>query len=133
MANIRKRHSSAHYNLPKKKATNETYIDRVAAFGPRLTEKGLEGRLLPPTNEEERFGCNPVTPPTENWIALIERGECSFVDKVRAMQDSGALAAVVGDKHYNGWITMYAPGKILYNILYIAFDILIYRKDKYLY
>ncbi|KAG2220047.1 hypothetical protein INT45_012223 [Circinella minor] len=101
----------AHYtNHLLKKATNETYIDRVAAFGPRLTEKGLEGRLLPPTNEEERFGCNPVTPPTENWVALIERGGCSFVDKVRAMQDSGALAAVVGDKHYNGWITMYAPG-----------------------
>lgn len=49
-------------------------------------------------------------PPCENWIALIERGECSFVDKVRAMQASGAIAAVVGDKHYNGWITMYAPG-----------------------
>ncbi|KAI9246923.1 hypothetical protein BDA99DRAFT_526501 [Phascolomyces articulosus] len=91
-------------------ATNETYIDRVAAFGPRLTEEGLVGRLLPPSDEEERYGCHPVTPPTENWVALIERGECSFVDKVRAMQESGALAAVVGDKHYNGWITMYAPG-----------------------
>ncbi|KAI8137671.1 hypothetical protein BJV82DRAFT_674477 [Fennellomyces sp. T-0311] len=91
-------------------ATNETYIDRVAAFGPRLTEEGLVGRLLPPTNDGDRYGCEPVTPPTDNWVALIERGECSFVDKVRAMQESGALAAVVGDKHYNGWITMYAPG-----------------------
>lgn len=68
------------------------------------------GSLLPPTHEDDRYGCDVVMPPCENWIALIERGECSFVDKVRAMQASGAIAAVVGDKHYNGWITMYAPG-----------------------
>lgn len=91
-------------------ATNETYIDRIAAFGPRLTEEGVLGSLLPPTHEDDRYGCDIVTPPCENWVALIERGECSFVDKVRAMQASGAIAAVVGDKHYNGWITMYAPG-----------------------
>ncbi|KAI9310682.1 hypothetical protein BX666DRAFT_2003789 [Dichotomocladium elegans] len=91
-------------------ATNETYIDRIAAFGPRLTEVGTIGKLRPPTKEEDRYGCIPVKPPCDNWVALIERGECSFVDKVRAMQASGAIAAVVGDKHYNGWITMYAPG-----------------------
>lgn len=94
-----------------KKATNETYIDRIAAFGPRLSEEGVVGRLLPPTEESDKFGCSPVTPPSVDWVALIERGGCSFVEKVRAMQASGAIAAVVGDKHYNGWITMYAPGK----------------------
>lgn len=94
------------------KATNETYIDRIAAFGPRLTEQGLVGHLVPPTHQQDRFGCEPVTPPCDTWIALIERGECSFVDKVRMMQASGAIAVIVGDKHYNGWITMYAPGII---------------------
>ncbi|KAI8367649.1 uncharacterized protein BYT42DRAFT_586986 [Radiomyces spectabilis] len=94
-------------------ATNETYIDRLAAFGPRLLseeEGGLTGYLVAPSSEADRYGCEVVTPPCGNWIALIERGECSFVDKVRAMQASGALAVVVGDRHYNGWVTMYAPG-----------------------
>ncbi|EIE77133.1 hypothetical protein RO3G_01837 [Rhizopus delemar RA 99-880] len=26
------------------------------------------------------------------------------------MQESGAIAVVVGDRHFNGWVTMYAPG-----------------------
>ncbi|EIE76101.1 hypothetical protein RO3G_00805 [Rhizopus delemar RA 99-880] len=26
------------------------------------------------------------------------------------MQESGAIAVVVGDKSFNGWVTMYAPG-----------------------
>ncbi|KAI7858514.1 hypothetical protein BDC45DRAFT_498532, partial [Circinella umbellata] len=67
-----------HLKILKQKATNETYIDRVAAFRPRLTEEELVGRSLTPSNEEKRFGCNPVTPPTENRVALIERGECSL-------------------------------------------------------
>lgn len=99
------------FPLIQPKATNETYIDRIAAFGPRLTDEGVVGNLLPPAALEDRYGCEIVTPPCNDWIALIERGECSFVDKVRAMQRSGAKAAIVGDKHYNGWITMYAPGK----------------------
>ncbi|KAI9006557.1 hypothetical protein CLU79DRAFT_712764, partial [Phycomyces nitens] len=98
-----------------KKDSNITYNDRIAAFGPRLTGgledgPGLQGNLLQPLLEKDRYGCEVIEPPTTEWIALVERGGCSFLDKVRAMQDSGALAVVVGDRHYNGWITMYAPG-----------------------
>ncbi|KAI7867030.1 hypothetical protein BDF14DRAFT_776937 [Spinellus fusiger] len=97
--------------------TNTTYIDRTAAFGPRLTGGSesnatdiLQGNLHPPTLPKDVYGCTPVEPPFEHWIALVERGQCSFVDKVRTMQESGAIAVVVGDRHYNGWVTMYAPG-----------------------
>ena len=27
------------------------------------------------------------------------------------MQESGAIAVIVGDRYFNGWVTMYAPGK----------------------
>ncbi|KAI8058507.1 hypothetical protein BDF22DRAFT_44038 [Syncephalis plumigaleata] len=43
----------------------------------------------------------------KSWIALVERGDCSFVDKIRAMQQSGAAAVVVGDNRWDSLITMY--------------------------
>lgn len=56
------------------------------------------------------YGCSAVTEMKENWIAVIERGQCSFLQKVQSMQASGAIAVVVGDKYLNRWVTMYAPG-----------------------
>ncbi|KAJ1921139.1 hypothetical protein IWQ60_006830 [Tieghemiomyces parasiticus] len=118
-------------------ATNQTLTDRSAAFGPPPPDEGDHGgepllsRLvvpgkLDPTNWQ---GCRPVPAdllPTSlagdwsgrhangtanyPWIALVERGECSFVQKVRAMQTSGAVAVVVGDPLYDALITMYSPG-----------------------
>lgn len=65
---------------------------------------------LPPSNKDnlpENFACSPLcTGPsvpqpnriTENWIALVQRGQCPFVEKVRTAQTLGAKAVVVG-----GW------------------------------
>ena len=87
-------------------------MDRIAAFGPRINEEvGLSGNMLPIPNGD-LYGCKIVQPPhVKNWIALVERGQCSFLQKVKAMQDSGAIAVIVGDRNFNGWVTMYAPGK----------------------
>ncbi|KAJ3335575.1 hypothetical protein HDU93_004970 [Gonapodya sp. JEL0774] len=53
----------------------------------------------------------PALRPPAGFIALVERGECPFVDKVRAMQQSGAIAVIVGDNAPGGnLVTMYAPG-----------------------
>ncbi|KAI9490110.1 hypothetical protein BDB00DRAFT_769404, partial [Zychaea mexicana] len=94
---------------------NMTYADHAAAFGPRLSEKGKLGFLIEP--EQDPTGCSPVVvekPPflqEDSWIALVRRGDCSFITKVRSMQKSGATAVVVGDPDHPGrWITMYAPG-----------------------
>jgi E3 ubiquitin-protein ligase RNF13 len=91
-------------------------VDRIAAFGPRIDgDIGITGHLLKISDGEQdgTFGCLPVTSPpnVKDWIALVERGQCSFLQKVKTMQDSGAIAVIVGDKHFNGWVTMYAPGK----------------------
>ncbi|CAG8546264.1 2253_t:CDS:2 [Diversispora eburnea] len=95
-------------------ATNVTYQDRIAAFGPRLTDEGFSGYLVSVETIEEgnQKGCSILKKKvnTENWIALVERGQCSFIDKVRNMQASGAIAVVVGDNEHNGLITMYATG-----------------------
>uniref|UniRef100_A0A1D1Z0R5 RING-type E3 ubiquitin transferase n=1 Tax=Anthurium amnicola TaxID=1678845 RepID=A0A1D1Z0R5_9ARAE len=95
-------------------ATNETYQDRIAAFGPRLTDEGLFGYLVSVDKIEinNQKGCNKMKKkaPTEKWIALVERGQCTFIEKVRNMQTAGAIAVVVGDNEKNGLITMYATG-----------------------
>ncbi|KAI7901065.1 uncharacterized protein BX663DRAFT_516204 [Cokeromyces recurvatus] len=89
--------------------TNDTLVDRTAAFGPRI-EGQIIGQLQIPMGTNDSFGCIPIANKLKNWIALVERGQCSFLQKVRAMQASGSIAVIVGDKHFNGWVTMYAPG-----------------------
>ncbi|KAG2219159.1 hypothetical protein INT45_002350 [Circinella minor] len=86
-------------------------FDHAAAFGPRISESGKLGFLAEP--EEDPTGCSLVTKPPYNndWIALVKRGGCSFITKIRFMQKSGAVGVVVGDPDHPGrWITMYAPG-----------------------
>jgi E3 ubiquitin-protein ligase RNF13 len=62
---------------------------------------------------QETTACRPIPGVSirGSWAALVERGgDCSFVDKVRNMQASGARAVVVGDNKRSGLITMYARG-----------------------
>ncbi|KAI9283278.1 hypothetical protein BY458DRAFT_496058 [Sporodiniella umbellata] len=90
---------------------NETFHDRMAAFGPKLPFNGKLGFLAEPTIDST--GCSIEAPPCTEWVALVKRGGCSFISKVRAMQQSGAIAVVVGDSEKSGWITMLASGDTL--------------------
>ncbi|KAH7885422.1 hypothetical protein F5I97DRAFT_1885253 [Phlebopus sp. FC_14] len=90
-----------------------TFHSRPAAFGPEL-EEPLLGYVIPLSSftsscsadangDSSNTGCPPVCPsgphhpdPTEPWIALVQRGRCPFVDKVREAQSLGARAVVVG-------------------------------------
>ncbi|KAI8997413.1 hypothetical protein BDB01DRAFT_846068 [Pilobolus umbonatus] len=90
--------------------SSDIHIDKPAAFGPSIAKEGIRGNLstLP---VDSLYGCHSITVcPTTHWIALVERGNCSFVDKVRALQQSGAIAVVIGDRYSNSWVTMYPSG-----------------------
>ncbi|TPX72194.1 hypothetical protein SpCBS45565_g00441 [Spizellomyces sp. 'palustris'] len=94
---------------------NVSCQDRLAAFGPQLPDPGLLGFLVSVSKLDahgKNTGCTPVSAPgLSNWIALVQRGQCGFVDKVRAMQASGAKSVVVGDHTpHSGLITMFATG-----------------------
>ncbi|KZO99615.1 transferrin receptor ectodomain, apical domain-containing protein, partial [Calocera viscosa TUFC12733] len=106
--------------------TTVTFSSRPAAFGLRIVNApGLSGHLIPmsqllPHCPSASFSCPPLCPhypfphlENEGWIALIQRGECSFVEKVREAQRLGAVGVVVGG-HEKGrddeLITMYSPG-----------------------
>lgn len=90
--------------------SNETFEDRISSFGPRLSPNGMIGFMIEPS--QDPTGCSLVEAPSSSsdWIALVQRGGCSFITKVRYMQKSGAIAVVVGDPKSSGWITMYSPG-----------------------
>ncbi|TPX60581.1 hypothetical protein PhCBS80983_g01669 [Powellomyces hirtus] len=89
--------------------------DRLAAFGPQLPENGLLGFLVStsnvaPLDDVNNSGCKVINATgLSNWIALVQRGRCSFAQKIRAMQTSGAKAVVVGDNTpHSPLITMFA-------------------------
>ncbi|KAJ3012010.1 hypothetical protein HKX48_006530 [Thoreauomyces humboldtii] len=97
---------------------NVSCHDRLAAFAPQVPEQGLLGFMISVGNlpdisldaSEDVWGCEAVSVDgLSNWIALVQRGRCSFVDKVRAMQNSGAKAVIVGDSiPHSPLITMFA-------------------------
>lgn len=56
----------------------------------------------PPSSLDQIDPPTPHPPPPslpQDWIALVERGSCSFIDKVRYAQKLGASAVIVGDSH----------------------------------
>lgn len=110
-------------------SAKESYLTRPAAFGPdKVDDDGLWGTLVPIQmylNTDKNDGCvnasepslrdndgyvsKPVVgkrktkEPPSDWIALIERGQCTFEQKVRAAQHMGAKAVIVGDSmQYDG-------------------------------
>lgn len=87
--------------------SGELFPARTAEFGPRIQMEGITGILLPIETLDEKgreFGCKVLkTPPSLKinnidvpWIALVKRGSCTFLEKVKAMQESGASGVIVG-------------------------------------
>jgi hypothetical protein len=89
-----------------------------ATFGPPIPDAGLEGRIacmvdapdlpvaaavagdLAAISERTTLdGCSPAENPSrlEGRIALVDRGQCSFVDKVRNAQAAGAIGVIVAN------------------------------------
>ena len=100
-------------------AVYQSYSIRPAAFGPdKVDEDGLWGTLWPiqrflsknqvdihgntgcpgiPSDEDGMEIESSKHKPPSDWIALMERGGCSFDAKVRFAQSLGAKAVIMGD------------------------------------
>jgi E3 ubiquitin-protein ligase RNF13 len=113
--------------------SGERYPSRTAGFGPQMPSDGLQAYLIPieflTPSGEDTSGCKPIdmTNPTARhflellarhqkalpgpikWVGLVERGQCPFVDKVRAMQASGAVGVLVGDNQPGGSLLKMSP------------------------
>jgi hypothetical protein len=114
-----------------------SFISRPAAFGAEIKQP-LLGYVIPlssftvpcssnftSANPPPNLGCPPlcIAGPHEpdrgdTWIALVQRGECEFVSKVREAQRLGANAVVVGGDNPetsgnpDALVNMYSPGMI---------------------
>jgi hypothetical protein len=100
------------------------YVIPVSSFA--VSCHGNDSAAL---SSARNHGCPPLcltapSYPTETWIALVQRGQCEFVKKVREAQRMGAKAVVVGgeDPAISGYpdtlVNMFSPGKCLRELYY---------------
>ncbi len=75
----------------------------TAAFGAPLTAAGVTGDVLRGIDPADAAGpsttdaCSPLTNDLTGKIALVDRGTCGFVVKVKNAQNAGAIAVLVAD------------------------------------
>ena len=112
--------------------SNRSLPARAAAFGPRINVTfPLLAHLHIPTarlvdmsvaigNDSDiiasdpELACSSLSPLPAilpNRVALLKRGLCPFISKIRHAQQAGYIAAIVGDDEPDQpLITMFAPG-----------------------
>src|SRR5438477_2404813 len=71
-------------------STNDTFLSRPAAFGV-MFEEVLAAELI---SAWDGLACSPPadTAPFRGRVVLVQRGQCTFADKVRLAQQIGGIA-----------------------------------------
>ena len=86
------------------------YAVGTAQFGPPLTASGVSADIVVATDLAERGrptttdACSPITNAVDvaGKIALVDRGTCTFIIKVKNAQVAGAIAVLVADNVAGG-------------------------------
>ncbi|HKA89013.1 MAG TPA: PA domain-containing protein [Haliangiales bacterium] len=81
------------------------YVVGAATFGPQLTPTPVSGTVVAALDPADGAGpstfdaCSPLTnaAAVAGHIALVDRGSCTFVTKVKNAQNAGAIAVIVAD------------------------------------
>ena len=80
-----------------------TYLVGAASFGPQLSSPGLTGEVMPVVDQTNGTGlaCTPLNAlnamAVNGKIALIDRGVCTFAEKVKNAQNAGAVGVIIAD------------------------------------
>src|ERR671918_226690 len=92
---------------PPSSAAGE-YPASGAAFGPAPPKEGISGDivLVNDGSGNPTDGCQPLIGFPAGAIALVDRGGCTFVQKVNNAQDAGAVAVIVVNSAPGDPITM---------------------------
>nr|WP_281386079.1 Ig-like domain repeat protein [Nocardioides luti] len=70
----------------------------TASFGPRVPSQGALSQVVQGfTASGSTLGCDTITTALTGKIALLDRGGCPFVTKVKNAQIAGATGVVIGD------------------------------------
>ncbi|HEY6400552.1 MAG TPA: PA domain-containing protein, partial [Blastocatellia bacterium] len=86
------------------------YAVGTAAFGPQLSSIGTTGDVVLALDANNADGplttdaCSPLTnaAAVAGKLALVDRGTCGFIVKVKNAQDAGAVAVIVADNVAGG-------------------------------
>ena len=92
-------------------ALNASYANGRASFGPgNFDQTGQLVLMRDGVAPNETDGCETLTNAAElaGRIALVDRGNCNFIDKVNRAQQAGALAVLVAN-NTTGTLTMGLP------------------------
>lgn len=86
------------------------YAVGTAEFGATLSSPGVTGDIVPVSDGsvDASLGCNALVNGGQvaNRIALVDRGECTFVIKARNAQNAGARAVIIVNNVAGGVINM---------------------------
>jgi hypothetical protein len=80
-----------------------TYLVGTATFGSPITPSGLSGEVMPVVDQANGTGlaCTPLNAlnslAVNGKIALIDRGTCTFPEKVKNAQNAGAIGVIIAD------------------------------------
>jgi hypothetical protein len=96
-------------------AVAKTYIFSTAQFGPPLTNVNLTANavFVNDGTADPTLGCNsPLTNSAQlsGKIALVDRGTCSFSQKVYYAQQAGAIAVIVFNNVPGGGVVLWGQG-----------------------
>lgn len=88
------------------------YQSALATFGQQLVVPGISAplALFNDGSNSPTLACNGQSPGVFGKIAVIDRGTCTFTQKVRNAQLSGAVAVIVVNNQNNGVISMGVSG-----------------------
>jgi len=91
------------------------YVSVLAGFGPKLTTTPITGKLVlvdDGSSNPASLGCQTLlnSSSVNGQIALIDRGNCSFLEKVQFAQNAGAKAVIVINNVASNLITMGGTG-----------------------
>ncbi len=84
-----------HLTVTAPAAIAGNYAVGTAAFGPQFFN--ISGDVVPINEGGSTLGCNALTTNVVGKIALIDRGTCTFVVKVKNAQDAGAVAVIIAN------------------------------------
>ena len=83
-----------------------TYAVQSAVFGPPIDLTGVSGDMavVDDGSADPTLGCETLTngPAVAGKIAVVDRGECFFTEKVKNAQNAGAIAVIVVNNQPSG-------------------------------
>jgi extracellular elastinolytic metalloproteinase len=87
---------------------SSVYAAAGAAFGPALNGTGVSGEIAAAIDgtAPASDACQAITTSLSGRLALIDRGTCDFVVKVKNVQNAGAIGAIVVNNQGDGLLTM---------------------------